>query len=112
MADTEPANWIAIATFLGTLIGAVLAALAGIRRGEQRAVHGVADGDAVGLGGSPLLIDSKPMTDLTKEVAGCRRALDKLVKQREDAEDRAREAVMDGMHETMKAVLRRLEQAP
>lgn len=105
MADTEPGSWIAVATFLGTLIGAVVAALAGIKRGDQRAARGAADGDTVGLGGSPLLIDSKPIADLTKEVAGVRRALEKMVKSRDDADDRA-------MKDMMGEIVRRLERLP
>lgn len=107
MVDTpEPGNWYAIATFFGTLLAAVIAGVAGIRRGEQRANRGAVDGDPVGLAGGALFVDSKPLMDLVKEVGGIRRAMERQFKQKEEADDRARDAKMDVMLEYIKELKR------
>lgn len=107
MADTpEPGSWYAIAMFLGTFVAAVMAGIAGARRGDERAKRGSADGDPVGLSGGALFIDSKPIGDLVKEVAGIRRALEKQARVREDADDKARDQKLDIVVEFVKNMKR------
>ncbi len=113
MADTQdPGNWLAIGTFVGAAGAAIVAFFAGLKRGDQRASRGYAEGDPATLGGGALFLDAKPMQDIAKELAGCRRELARLAKHHEAAGEReeqrrhdARDARMDARDARMDELL-------
>lgn len=105
MADTsDPGNWASVVTLMGAIIAGIAAGIAGIRRGEQRAARGFADGDHAALSGGALLLDGHAMSPVVKELRGIRLAVEKVAKQRESAEDRDEMRRRDAMDARLDAI--------
>lgn len=108
MADTpDPGSFASIATFVAAIVAGVIAAFAGIRRGEQRAARGHVEGDPAGLGGGAIFLDSKSIVD---ELRKLRLAVEKIAKSREAAEDREEQRKQDARDARVEELLKRLEE--
>lgn len=110
MADTpDPGSWAAVATFVASIVAGIVAGIAGLRRGERRATQGHAEGDPAGLGGGALFVDSRPMASIVEELRKLRLAVERLGKQRAEAEDREDQRRRDTLERQLEALLKRMD---
>lgn len=110
MADIpEPGSTAATITFIVTVIVGVVTTLAGMRKGAQRAAHGAAEGDPVGLGGGAILLDSRALAPIAEDVKKMRLALDRLLRERAEAEEREEQRRAAAAHARLEELARQLE---